>query len=87
MAVTVFVLTCLLPTVLLLAVLVDVQQTGKVARIGLLDPSTASGSAILVDAFRQAISDGSSERISASITDSRMESASACPSLRRSWFV
>jgi len=29
------------------------QQTGKVARIGFLDPSTASGSAVLVDAFRQ----------------------------------
>jgi ABC-type uncharacterized transport system substrate-binding protein len=29
------------------------QQTGKVPRIGYLDPSTASGSAVLVDAFRQ----------------------------------
>jgi putative ABC transport system substrate-binding protein len=29
------------------------QQTGKVLRIGYLDPSTASGSAVLVDAFRQ----------------------------------
>jgi putative ABC transport system substrate-binding protein len=32
---------------------VAAQQTGKVARIGILDPSTASGSAVLVDAFRQ----------------------------------
>jgi putative ABC transport system substrate-binding protein len=32
---------------------VDAQQTGKVARIGFLDPSTASGMAVLVDAFRQ----------------------------------
>ena len=32
------------------------QQTGKVARIGFLDNSTASGSAILVDAFRQELS-------------------------------
>src|SRR4029453_14768283 len=32
---------------------VDVQQTGKIPRIGFLDSSTASGSAVLVDAFRQ----------------------------------
>src|SRR5262245_47681906 len=32
---------------------VDAQQTGKVARIGFLDNSTASGSAVLIDAFRQ----------------------------------
>ena len=31
----------------------DAQQTGKVHRIGFLDPSTASGMAVLVDAFRQ----------------------------------
>ncbi len=31
----------------------DAQQTGKVARIGFLDSSTASGMAVLVDAFRQ----------------------------------
>jgi putative ABC transport system substrate-binding protein len=31
----------------------DAQQTGKVARIGFLDNSTAAGSAVLVDAFRQ----------------------------------
>src|SRR5678809_825229 len=29
------------------------QPTGKIFRIGFLDPSTASGSAVLVDAFRQ----------------------------------
>jgi putative tryptophan/tyrosine transport system substrate-binding protein len=33
--------------------LADAQQTGKVPRIGFLDPSTASGSAVLVEAFRQ----------------------------------
>src|SRR4030095_8064566 len=33
--------------------LTDAQQTGKIFRIGFLDPSTASGSAVLVDAFRQ----------------------------------
>jgi ABC-type uncharacterized transport system substrate-binding protein len=32
---------------------VEAQQIGKVFRIGFLDPSTASGSAVLVDAFRQ----------------------------------
>jgi len=34
----------------------DAQQTGKVPRIGFLDPSTASGMAVLVDAFRQELS-------------------------------
>jgi putative tryptophan/tyrosine transport system substrate-binding protein len=32
------------------------QQTGKVPRIGFLDQSTVSGSAVLVDAFRQELS-------------------------------
>jgi hypothetical protein len=32
------------------------QQAGKIFRIGFLDPSTASGSAVLVDAFRQELS-------------------------------
>ena len=35
---------------------VQAQQTGKVARIGFLDPSTASGRAVLIDAFRQELS-------------------------------
>ena len=35
---------------------VDAQQTTKVARIGYLDLGTASGSAVLVDAFRQELS-------------------------------
>ena len=34
----------------------DAQQTGKVPRIGFLDSSTASGSAVLVEAFRQELS-------------------------------
>ena len=33
--------------------LADAQQTGKIPRIGYLDPSTASGSAVLLEAFRQ----------------------------------
>jgi putative ABC transport system substrate-binding protein len=34
----------------------DAQQPEKIFRIGYLDPSTASGSAVLVDAFRQELS-------------------------------
>ena len=34
----------------------EAQQTGKIFRIGFLDPSTASGSAVLVEAFRQELS-------------------------------
>jgi putative tryptophan/tyrosine transport system substrate-binding protein len=33
--------------------LADAQQTGKVPRIGFLDPSTASGVVVLLEAFRQ----------------------------------
>ena len=36
--------------------LADAQQTGKIFRIGFLDTSTASGSAVLVEAFRQELS-------------------------------
>src|SRR5262245_50452674 len=36
-----------------LCVSAEAQQTGKAARIGYLDPSTASGMAVMVDAFRQ----------------------------------
>jgi hypothetical protein len=35
---------------------VPAQQAGKVARIGFLDNSTASGSTVLVEAFRQELS-------------------------------
>jgi ABC-type uncharacterized transport system substrate-binding protein len=35
---------------------VDAQQSGKIFRIGFLDNSTASGSAVLVEAFRQELS-------------------------------
>jgi ABC-type uncharacterized transport system substrate-binding protein len=38
---------------LLVAVIAEAQQTGKIFRIGFLDPSTASGMAVMVDAFRQ----------------------------------
>lgn len=52
-AIVVFI--CLLPAVFLPAGLLA-QQPGKIFRIGFLDPSTASGSAVLVDAFRQELS-------------------------------
>jgi hypothetical protein len=35
---------------------VNAQQTGKIFRIGILDPSTASGSAVLWEAFRHELS-------------------------------
>jgi putative tryptophan/tyrosine transport system substrate-binding protein len=47
---------CLLTTILLGTVSAQAQQPGKIARIGYLDNSTASGSAVLVDAFRQELS-------------------------------
>jgi putative tryptophan/tyrosine transport system substrate-binding protein len=45
----------ILVVVVLLAVgvLAEAQQPGKVFRIGYLDASTSSGSAVLVEAFRQ----------------------------------
>ena len=36
--------------------LAEAQQAGKIFRIGFLDPSTASGSAVLLEAFRQELS-------------------------------
>ncbi len=48
------ILVWLLATAILIAApAAQAQQTGKLFRIGFLDPSTASGSAVLVDAFRQ----------------------------------
>ena len=48
----------ILIVVVLLAVgvIADAQQTGKIPHIGFLDPSTASGSVVLVEAFRQELS-------------------------------
>ena len=48
---------CLLLTLLLFTVSpADAQQAGKIFRIGFLDGSTASGMAVLVDAFQQELS-------------------------------
>lgn len=49
-------LVVLASLILLSLDLAEAQQTRKVARIGFLDNSTASGSAILVEAFRQELS-------------------------------
>ncbi|MGZ8484214.1 MAG: hypothetical protein ACXW6R_09825, partial [Candidatus Binatia bacterium] len=45
-------------TTLLLAIAnpIHAQQPGKIFRIGYLDPSTASGNAVLVEVFRQELS-------------------------------
>jgi putative ABC transport system substrate-binding protein len=42
--------------VLAVAGIVEAQQPGKIFRIGFLDPSNASGSAVVVDVFRQELS-------------------------------
>ena len=44
------------PCFLLRALQLEAQQTGKVPRIGFLDGSTAFGSAVLLEAFRQELS-------------------------------
>jgi len=49
-------ITLWLLATLFLANVADAQQTGKIFRIGFLDASTASGSAVLVNAFRQELS-------------------------------
>ena len=46
----------LITVVLITAPPLHAQQQGKIFRIGFLDTSTASGSAVLVDAFRQELS-------------------------------
>ena len=51
------IIICLPLTVFLLTVSsADAQQTGKIFRIGFLDKSTASGIAVLLEAFRQELS-------------------------------
>jgi putative ABC transport system substrate-binding protein len=49
------IVVCLLLSVFLLTA-AEAQQPGKIFRIGFLDVSTASGSAVLLDAFRQELS-------------------------------
>ena len=68
----------------------EAQQTGKIPRIGFLDSSTASGSAVLLEAFRQELGklgwiEGKNITIEYRFTENK--SVSAYLSLRRSWFV
>ena len=68
---------------------VEAQQPGKIFRIGFLDQSTASGSAVLVEAFRQELSklgwiEGKNITIEYRFAEQKR---SGCLSLRRSWFV
>src|SRR5215475_6979801 len=50
-------IVCLLAATLLsTASFAEAQQPGKIFRIGFLDPSTASGMAVLIDAFQQELS-------------------------------
>jgi hypothetical protein len=68
---------------------VEAQQPKKVHRIGFLDPSNASGTAVLVDAFRQELSklgwiEGKNITIEYLL---RSKSQSVYMSLRRIWFV
>src|SRR5438445_6720097 len=51
-----FTVLTLCAIVLALCFSVHAQQPGKIFRIGYLDPSTAAGSAVLVEAFRQELS-------------------------------
>ena len=65
------------------------QQPGKIFRIGFLDSSTASGSAVLVEAFRQELSklgwiEGKNITIEYRFAEEKL---TACLSLRRTWFV
>ena len=64
----------------------DAQQMGKVARIGFLDPSTASGSAVLWEVFRQELSKLGWIESKNVVIEYRLpsKSPSACPSLLRS---
>jgi ABC-type uncharacterized transport system substrate-binding protein len=50
------ILLLLLATVLLTTASAEAQQIGKIPRIGFLDNSTASGMAVLLEAFRQELS-------------------------------
>ena len=67
----------------------EAQQPGKIFRIGFLDTSTASGSAVLLEAFRQELSklgwiEGKNITIEYRFAEQKHE---RMLSLRRSWFV
>jgi putative tryptophan/tyrosine transport system substrate-binding protein len=67
----------------------EAQPAGRIFRIGFLDPSTASGSAVLLDTFRQELSklgwiEGKNINIEYRFAD---QDANRLPSLRRTCFV
>jgi hypothetical protein len=67
----------------------EAQQPEKVFRIGFLDPSNASGSAVLVDVFRQELTklgwiEGKTSPSSIGLPSKNLI---AYLSLRRTWFV
>ena len=69
--------------------LADAQQAGKIFRIGFLDNSTASGSAVLVEAFRQELSklgwiEGKNITIEYRFAEQKNE---RLPELAADWFV
>jgi putative tryptophan/tyrosine transport system substrate-binding protein len=68
---------------------VGAQQAGKIVRIGFLDSSNASGTAVLLEAFRQELSklawiEGQNIAIEYRYAG---ESSIGSLSLRRTWFV
>ena len=66
----------------------DAQQTGKIFRIGFLDPSNRAGTAALVEGLRQELSKlGLKGKTSPSSIGLPSKRVIACLSLRRTWFV
>jgi hypothetical protein len=75
---------------LAVAVTVEAQQPGKIFRIGYLDPSTISGSAALLETFRQELSklgwiEGKNITIEYRFAENK--GSERCVSLRRTWFA
>ena len=67
----------------------NAQQPGKIFRIGFLDSSTASGSTVLLEAFRQELSklgwiEGKSITIEYRFAENKND---YLPELRRTWSV
>jgi hypothetical protein len=73
----------------MVAAVAQAQQPTKVSRIAFLDVTTASGSEVFLEAFRQELSKlGWIEgKTSPSSTDLPSKSVSACLTLPRTWFV
>jgi hypothetical protein len=75
---------------LALGIPASAQQAGKIFRIGFLDPSNASGIAVLVEAFRQELGKLGWIKEKTSPSSIGLEITKAlrtCLSLRRTWSV